>query len=135
MNATQLLHIHFCTQKLRYVGDLEEKKSAAINGRISGRLRQRLDRISERYGPNDARMLEDALSALCDYVEAARKYESPMRMISADDTFSGVNEGPDDPVLRELLELKRMMADELRRRDEAAGAQRSEPQPKLQSPR
>ena len=57
------------------------KKTGAINGRIPAELRTRLDAIGERYGVSDAVMLADALTALADFVEAAKKYERPMRMV------------------------------------------------------
>jgi hypothetical protein len=62
---------------------MDNKKSGRITARISPMLRARLDSISENYGPNDATIAEDALSALCDYVEAAGKYQRPMKMVYA----------------------------------------------------
>lgn len=61
------------------------KKTGAINGRISGTLRKRLDAIFDKHRVTDAQMLEDALTALADHVEAAGKYEWPMKMVSAKD--------------------------------------------------
>lgn len=57
------------------------KKSATIGARISDDLRRRLDDISVRYRVSDAAMLEDALTALADYVESRGKYEWPMSMV------------------------------------------------------
>lgn len=62
------------------MAEIKAKKGGAINGRISTELRGRLTRITERWGPNDTTMLEDALSALADYVDRHGSYERPMRM-------------------------------------------------------
>jgi hypothetical protein len=68
-------------QKCRKVADIEQKKTGRIAGRISGDLRMRLDRITERFGAIDATMLEDSLTALADFVERLGRYERPMRMV------------------------------------------------------
>lgn len=57
------------------------KKTATINGRIGPVLRARLDDIIERHGVTDTQMLEDALHALADYVEARKTYLRPMAMV------------------------------------------------------
>ena len=59
---------------------MAQQKAGFIGGRINGPLRIRLTRINERFGPSDTVMLEDALSALANYVERHGKYERPMRM-------------------------------------------------------
>ncbi len=60
---------------------MPDKKSATIGSRLSPLLRHRLNEITRRYGPVDATMLQDALSALADYVEAAGKYARPIKMV------------------------------------------------------
>lgn len=57
------------------------KKAARIGSRIDPKLRTRLDEISRRYGPNDSTMLEDALTALADYVEKNNSYRRPVMMV------------------------------------------------------
>lgn len=84
-----MLHAGGQTRAIRVVREARKnnrpKKSGAINGRISGGLRARLDAISERHGVGDATMLEDALTALADFVEKSGRYERPMNMVSAKD--------------------------------------------------
>ena len=62
---------------------MREKKTAAVNTRVEPRLKERLDHITERFGVSITTQVEDALSALADYVERIGKYERPMRMESA----------------------------------------------------
>lgn len=57
------------------------QKEGYIGGRIGEPLRARLDEIARRFGPADTTMLEDALSALCDYVEANSAYRRPMKIV------------------------------------------------------
>jgi hypothetical protein len=63
------------------MGDMEEKKGGTVNARIGTDLRRRLDEISRRWGPTDSTMVQDALSALADYVETSGKYQRPMKMV------------------------------------------------------
>jgi hypothetical protein len=65
------------------MSEMEDKKSGRISVRLTGKLRERLNNITAAWGPNDVTMAEDALTALCDYVEAAGKYQRPMKMVYA----------------------------------------------------
>lgn len=60
-----------------------KKKNGAINGRLSGELRDRLDAIYTNHGVADSKMLVDALTALADYVERERGYHLPIKIIYA----------------------------------------------------
>jgi hypothetical protein len=61
--------------------DMGRTKGGYIGGRIGEKLRSRLDEIERKHGPKDTTMLEDALSALADYVEKTGAYRRPMMMI------------------------------------------------------
>ncbi|HEX2101464.1 MAG TPA: hypothetical protein VHF69_12410 [Candidatus Synoicihabitans sp.] len=73
------------------------KKSATIGGRIDGELRERLDRITRRFAVTDAAMLDDALTALADYVESRGRYERPMAMIFDEERSSLLAAAAEDP--------------------------------------
>ena len=78
------------SRNIQPVTEKQSKKTGAINARISSELRGRLSEISRRYGPNDATMVEDALSSLADCVERSGKYLRPMKMMfdEDDDSFA-----------------------------------------------
>lgn len=79
-----------------HMGDMDIKKSGRITGRIPGNLRARLDKIAQAHGVTDAKMVEDALEALADYVEFSGGYHRPMKMVAFSSperaTVYGVNE-------------------------------------------
>lgn len=57
-----------------------EKKSAAINGRISPTLRRRLDDIHKKHLTLDSTVLDHLLVAFCDYVEQHGRVEVPFKI-------------------------------------------------------
>lgn len=61
--------------------EMGRQKNGFIGGRIGEILRGRLNKIAADYGVNDTRMLDDALSALANYVEASGRYRRPMAMV------------------------------------------------------
>ena len=69
------------SRKVRRSKGMKPKKSATIGSRLDPALRGRLDKIADRYGTTDAVMLDDALSALADYVATVRRYARPMKMV------------------------------------------------------
>ena len=69
------------SRKLRKSNGMKPKKSATIGSRLDPALRLRLDKIANRFGTSDAAMLNDALTALADYVAEARRYARPMKMV------------------------------------------------------
>ena len=69
------------SRKTRNSNGMKSKKSGAIGSRLDPALRSRLDKIAERYGISDATMLQDALTALADYVAEAQRYVRPMKMV------------------------------------------------------
>lgn len=102
------------------------QKGGYIGGRIGDQLRARLDEISRQYGPADTRMLEDALSALADYVEINRAYKRPIKMVfdSDADTYERqlVAEGKEPTPLVKTLVSR---AKEVIESKEAAGGKPS----------
>lgn len=87
-------------------------KTSSIGGRISDDLRRRLTAITERYGPVDTRLLEDALTALADFVEAEGRYVRPVRMVAGDAFEGGVNEAGHDPQMERMRRALRAAMDE-----------------------
>lgn len=73
------------------------KKTATIGSRINPLLRERLDRIAQRYRVTDAAMLDDALTALADYVESRGKYEWPMAMVYDEERAAEIAAAAEDP--------------------------------------
>lgn len=65
-----------------------EKKSAAINGRISPSLRQRLDAIHKKHLTLDSTVLTYLLEAFCDYAEKTGKVEVPFEISTSKPTQS-----------------------------------------------
>jgi len=57
-----------------------EKKSAAINGRISPTLRRRLDDIHKKHLTLDSTVLTYLLEAFCDYVDEHGRVEVPIKI-------------------------------------------------------
>lgn len=60
-------------------------KTGHISARISEPLRARITAINDVYGTNDAGLLEDAMSALADYVERRGGYKRPICVVHADE--------------------------------------------------
>ncbi len=52
-----------------------------------------MDAIYEKYGVTNSQMLEDALNALCDYVDAAGKYDRRMVMVAAEEAQAAEGAG------------------------------------------
>ena len=71
-----------------------QKKTGTINGRISGELRARLDAIYARHAVGDSEMLQDALTALADYVESMGRYLRPVVM-NYDDSAANLHVAED----------------------------------------
>lgn len=84
-------------------------KIGHISARLSQELRTRITAINNAYGTSDAGLLEDALSALADYVEGRGGYKRPIKIVFDAETAEllrfAVAEGaegatrkpPDDP--------------------------------------
>lgn len=64
------------------VSDL--KKTAQLGGRITQDLRDRMDTIYDKYGVTASQLMQDALEALCDFVEAEGKYDRRFRVVRAE---------------------------------------------------
>lgn len=58
-----------------------EKRGSAIGARITPSLRLRIDQIHKRQGTNDAALLEDLLTAACNYASVRGFYERPVKVV------------------------------------------------------
>lgn len=110
---------------------MSDKKDGRIGGRLPAGLRERLDAIVKTYGPMDSTMLEDALTALADYVERNKAYRRPMRMIydgaEARDESARWQLNEDGP--GGFAELQRDVDAMAKRVREAAATRRENPHP------